>query len=394
MKKPLRPQPEAQRTARAVSVRAMAGAPTSVDSETRSFDIIVTTETPVRTWIDDPREPGKELQVDEVLLTDGLDYSRTPRMSLCDGHDTGSVDKVLGKVTDVRAEDKSIVARATLTRRRADLLEDIADGIYGQISAGYTPLDTEIVERDGDVPLALVKSWLLTEASIVTVAADENAFIRSAGPPPKSTVTFRAAAKPKSPQTRLKATGKPRSQEKTTMTKLRNKKRSVREDVAVASEDLEAVVSAAEDAVAAAEEAIAAVDEIVDGATDAPEELLERARALRGKRADEDDADKADDEERKRADEEEDEPTEAEAKEEEEIRSIARSYGLTKLVKDMRSLGARPVEMKRALRTAIAGRSASASTTSASDRKPAEKRSAAPAMPSVRSIYDVLNKRK
>jgi hypothetical protein len=137
-----------KRHERPFSVRAFAGSPTSVNSDTRSFDIVITTETPVRTWIPDPRVVDVETQdcsyieVDEVLLTEGLDYSRTPRMPLLDSYDSySSIDKIAGKIEQVRAEGQSVVGRAFLTSKRADILPDIADRFYGQCSAGYCVLE-------------------------------------------------------------------------------------------------------------------------------------------------------------------------------------------------------------------------------------------------------------
>jgi hypothetical protein len=377
----LKSQPDIQRTVRSGSVRAFAGAPISVDIDSRSFDITITTETPVTRYIPDPRivDPENEdcsyITVGEVLLASGCDMSRTPRMPFVDCHDTyTSIDKVLGKVDDVRVEGQSIVGRVTLTRKRADLLQDIADGFYGQISAGYDydMADTELVaNEDGSLTL-LVKRWVLTEASAVPVGADPNSFIRSA----------HAAAIPTPPKTAIsKARVK---QEKTMSTKRSRSKRN--EEVQV--EELEAVIETAEEAVAAVEEVI---EQLADA--DVPEELVERARKLRGKR-EEIDEDKLE-EERKRSDEDEEELTKEEEKEAEEVRSIARSYGMTKLVSDLRKLGAKPVEMKRALRKAIAERGAVYG--SASDVTVASaKRSAAPMsdFQRARSAYDKLNGRK
>lgn len=74
-------QPAAQRHERSGSVRAFAWNPTSVDEATRSFDITITTETPVRRWLPDPRQPDpipdsmdcSYIEVDEVLVASGVD---------------------------------------------------------------------------------------------------------------------------------------------------------------------------------------------------------------------------------------------------------------------------------------------------------------------------------
>ncbi|MGN8152526.1 hypothetical protein ACTJK5_09655 [Agrobacterium sp. 22094] len=381
-----------KRHERGYSVRAFAGAPTSIDPETRSFDIVITTETPVRTWIEDPRITNPETQncssieVDEVLLTEGLDYSRTPRMPLIDSHDTySSIDKIAGKITDVRAEGQSIVGRAFLTSKRADILPDIADGFYGNISAGYCVLEWDITDRENNVPLAVAKRWMLTEASFVAVGADPNAFVRSAGAAPAPKVTYRALPKY-------------RTQEKT----MKNLKRGLgrkRADEGTAPDApaLDDVVAQAEDAVAAAEAAIDALDEAVSAAgDDAGDELMERAAALRSRfRAAEDEADpdadkKPDDEDGTRADGDDEDMTEKEKDEVDAVRSIARSYGLTKLVDDMVKLGSRASQIKSAVRSKIAG-GANQAATPAAVVKPAQ-RAAAPTL-NTAAIYAARNKR-
>lgn len=78
------------------------------------------------------------IEVDEVLVAAGVDLSRSPRMPLTDCHDTYSgIEKILGKIDDVRVEGDAVVGRASLARKHAELLPDIIDGYFGQISAGY-----------------------------------------------------------------------------------------------------------------------------------------------------------------------------------------------------------------------------------------------------------------
>ncbi|TBY57986.1 hypothetical protein E0H39_29665 [Rhizobium leguminosarum bv. viciae] len=379
-----------KRHERGFSTRAFAGSPTSVDPETRSFDIVITTETPVRTWIPDPRITDVETQdcsyieVDEVLLTEGLDYSRTPRMPLLDSHDSySSIDKIAGKIEQVRAEGQSVIGRASLTSKRADILPDIADGFYGQCSAGYCVLEYEITERPDMVPLAVAKRWLLTEASLVAVGADPNSFIRSAGAPAAPKVIFHAL---------------PKSQERN----MKNLKRGLgrkRADEGTSPDApaLDDVIAQAEDAVAAAEAAVDALDAAVSAAgDDAGDDVMERAAALRSRfRAAEDETDpdadkKPAEEDGTRADGDDEDMTEKEKEEVDAVRSIARSYGLTKLVDDMVKLGSRAAQIKTAVRSKIAG-GANQSATPAAVVKPAQ-RAAAPTL-NTAAIYAARNKR-
>lgn len=380
-----------KRHERDFSTRAFAGTPTSVDPDTRSFDIVITTETPVRTWIPDPRIVDVETQdcsyieVDEVLLTEGLDYSRTPRMPLLDSHDSySSIDKVAGKITDVRAEGQSVVGRAFLTSKRADILPDIADGFYGQCSAGYCVLEYEITERPDMVPLAVAKRWLLTEASLVAVGADPNSFIRSAGAPAAPKVTFHPL---------------PKSQERN----MKNMKRGLgrkRADKGTTPDApaLDDVVAQAEDAVAAAEAAVDALDEAVSAAgDDADGEIMERAAALRSRfRAAEDEADpdadkKPDDEDSTRAEGDDgDEMSDDDKKDIDAVRTSARAYGLTKLVDSMAALGFRASKIKKSLRKKIE-EDGLLPTSAAAVVKPAQ-RAAVPTL-NTAAIYAARNKR-
>ncbi len=288
----------------------MSGAPSTVNADTRSFDIVITTEAPVRTCIPDPYSDGY-IDVDEVLLADGLDYSRTPRMPLIDNHDTfGGVKSVLGRVDNVRSENKEIVGTAVLTSQSAPLLQDIADGFFGQVSAGYVVNEYKIETRDGNVPLALATSWTLHEASLVPIGADPNASVRS------SKKTFPAP----------------------TVRGLTNMKGKTM--------DLEALLSAAEEAL----DALDGAPE--DGATD---DTVARAARLRKLRADmlaeEDPNAKPNEDPGMRA---EGDPTDgtltpAEDKENADLETAARAFGLSKFVADLRALKAKPAAIRSAL---------------------------------------------
>ena len=354
--------------------RAFARVPASVDVDKKSFGIVISTETPVRTSIRNPGQPKIDaadayIEVDEILLASGLDFSRTVGMPLVDCHDTFSgVNTILGKVDDVRSVGTEVHGTAVLNSRNADLITDIDDGHYNQISAGYGVNSYEIEHRDGDVPVAYATSWTLYEASLVAVGADPNASVRSAGRIiPTPTISFRN--KPKVAKPKANSTRKLRKLEK------RNMDESTLEDL----------ITTAEDAVAAVEEAVVAVeDAVAELGDEAPEELIERARKLRAdddedqeqrkrKKRNDDDEDELKDERKKRADDEDEEKEEQEIR---SIRSVAKSYGLGQLVTDLAKLGTRSSKIRKAVGDAIAARSATSDFGSkASDIEP-RKRSA------------------
>lgn len=355
--------------------RAFARVPASVDVDMKSFGIVISTETPVRTSIRNPEQPkvyaaDAYIEVDEVLLASGLDFSRTVGMPLVDCHDTFSgVNTILGKVDDVRSVGSEVHGTAVLNSRNADLITDINDGHYNQISAGYGVNSYEIEHREGDVPLAYATSWTLYEASLVAVGADPNASVRSAARTiPAPTISFRnkpaKAAKPKANSTRNQRKLETRTMDET---------------------KLEELITVAENAIAAVEDAVVEVeDAVAELGDEVPEDLIERARKLRNE-----DEDKEQRKRKKRADEDQDEPKderkkrqdeEDEQKEVEELRSLARSYGLQKIVSDMRTLNASVRQIRSALANAIEKKGSAISSNSRSSEIEPRKRSTAPVL--------------
>ncbi|MBY5329576.1 hypothetical protein [Rhizobium leguminosarum] len=352
------------------SVRAFSGLPTTVNVETSSFQVVIATTTPVRRMIPDPRiVPSNDVDcsyivVDEVIDPKGIDLSRAQGMPLVDSHDTWSgIAKILGKVDNVHVENDLLVGDAMLASAHEYLTKDIDRGFYRQGSLGYEILEAEFVERPDDVPLYFVTRSLVTEYSLVAVGADENSYIRSAD-------------------------GAERAPTKITIRSLQTptlEKRAKRDEENTMP-DFEELVATAEDAVAAADAAISAVDDVTADAGDQPDDLMERARALRGKRAEGDDVEKKDGEDVPAADDE------AEKKAVDEVRSIARSYGLTGLVTDLHRLGARSATIRSALIEKIAGKSGEATRTApATAVQPAERKTHEPEVPSARSIYAGMN---
>lgn len=323
-------------------MRAYAYLPQTVDVASRSFGATLSTENPVVRCIPDPRLPvptdpfsATYIEVDEILLASGVDLSRAIRMPYIDCHDVyGGVSKILGRVDDIRTEGQSIVGTITLSKRHADLLDDIVDGIACQLSIGYDycMADAEFVEREGMRPALLVKRWLLTEVSNVPVGADPDAFIRNryAAPSVRAAAATPSKEKPMTP---------------------------------------EELIAAAEDAATAADAALEAAEEAV-GADGTAEELVERVKTLRGKRAEEDTTTAAEDEQKPKPNPDaetegeraEEEMTDEEKKDVENVRSIAKGYGLEKLVTDMRALGSKPAQIRAAVSKSIAERGAPAAS--------------------------------
>ncbi|MCD4660788.1 HK97 family phage prohead protease [Agrobacterium sp.] len=235
--------------------------------------MIIATETPVRTWIPDPDRPGDpnaKIEVDEVLLADGLDFSRVPGMPLMDNHMVErGLEATLGLVIDVRVENGQVLGTGVFAPSRRHYAADMKAGFFRQISAGFSVNQYEITEREGDVPLAVATKWGLHETSIVPVGADPNAIVTGTRGKKSRTLYPRP--------TYIRKRSKSRKQERT-----------------MDETQIEDLVVAAEEAI---DEVTAAVEDAVDGDVEISDDLLERARGLRkfrgkrgkrGKRADED----------------------------------------------------------------------------------------------------------
>lgn len=356
---------QASKNQHLLRTRAHSRGARSVDVEAKTFDIIISTEHPVRTWIQNPNNAAETIEVDEVLLASGLDYSRTENMPLIDCHDTFSgIKSILGMVENDREIGTEIHGTAVLNTENAGLINDIERGHYNQISAGYGVNSYEIEYRDGDVPLAFATSWTLYEASLVAVGADPNASVRSGNrtiPSPK--ISFR---------------NKPMAAKKNTRNSKKLEKRTMDE------QEIVELIEAAEAAAEIVEEAFAAVETAIEEATDElPDEILERARKLRS-------ADTDEDEQRGKRNTDEDDKKEAE--EIRSIRSIAKNYGLTKAVDDLVALGTRSKDLKDSIRSAIMSKAMSGTSGSRSDIEPKPARKEAK-LTSARDIYAALNKR-
>lgn len=306
---------------RALSSADVSSVPVSVNAETGSFTVVMITGTPVRRMVEDPLNPGQKILVDEVIVPEGVDLSRAQGMPLIDGHRTDAgISAILGKIDNVRLENGQIIGEAMFASDHEYRLKDVQRGFYRQGSICADILEVEWVDRVDDVPLVLITRCLPTDYSLVAVGADPNSIIRSAdtNSPPKVTVRASEATTP--------------SQE-TPM-------------------EIEEIVAAAEAAIAAADAAVAA-----EGT--APE-LVERVRALRTARAAEDEGAASAEDEKTDAVERaaDDAETPEEKAETETIRTVARSYGLGKLVDDMLVLRTKPAELRKAVRSAIAERGA------------------------------------
>ncbi|TIQ46368.1 MAG: hypothetical protein E5X49_02060 [Mesorhizobium sp.] len=159
-----RKNPEAERLA--IKFR-----PESIDTETRTFEATVATQTPVNRY-------GYK----EVLLCNSaaVDTERLASLPLLDSHLGIGIDNILGRAIAYRFDGPSLVMKFKLAETpRGDLaLAQIAGGIITKVSVGYRNYeDTESRAPDG-TPLVTVTRWAPWEVSLVAIPADPNANIR------------------------------------------------------------------------------------------------------------------------------------------------------------------------------------------------------------------------
>lgn len=158
---------------------APAGAPVSVNRETRRFVARALSGQPVRR--PDPVLGEVELLFDPA----GADLTRLNSgvAPLLDGHRAhDGIAAQLGVVRRAWWDGKGLMVECELSRRpQADqVLEDIAAGIVRGVSLGVELLETKLERTNGDGPARrIVTRWMPYELSLVPVPADAGAMVLS-----------------------------------------------------------------------------------------------------------------------------------------------------------------------------------------------------------------------
>ncbi|BDA85490.1 hypothetical protein Sa4125_30320 [Aureimonas sp. SA4125] len=134
------PQPTSP-TAAIISTRALSRGPSSAVVEAGTFEAILTSEHPVRTWVPSPCG-GDYIEADEVLLTSGVDLSRARGMPLLDSHCSFGLERYLGQVDEIRAElvadlGECLVICARVKLSHAGIVAEMAEGFHPNLSVGY-----------------------------------------------------------------------------------------------------------------------------------------------------------------------------------------------------------------------------------------------------------------
>ena len=168
----------------AIPVNKDTGAPETLDTETRSFEIIAATEEPAQVY---DWERGV---INEVLLMEGAQLPANNQMVMLDSHERYSTGSVIGSMRDIRKEAGKMAGRVyfstvpeaegAYTKAREGHLTDFSIG-YRVLEAIWIPQGkTSVISgRKYEGPLQVSTRWVPREVSIVAIGADQNAKARS-----------------------------------------------------------------------------------------------------------------------------------------------------------------------------------------------------------------------
>jgi hypothetical protein len=153
--------------------------PSSLDEEKRTVEVVWTTGARVmRGYFERFYE---ELSLDPKHVRMGRLQNGAP---LLDSHNGYSLNGVLGVVESARLETSQGVATVRFARDEAGdaVMAKVKDGILRKVSVGYRTYRLEKIE-DGEetIPVYLATDWEPFELSILPLAADDGAGVRSAG---------------------------------------------------------------------------------------------------------------------------------------------------------------------------------------------------------------------
>lgn len=161
----------------------------TVDIEKRTVDVVYATETPILTWDWSEGQFYEVLAITpEAIMTERLD-SGAPVLN---SHDKWDVLKQLGVIDRHWIADGQAWATIRLSKRAEldSLLQDIADGIVRNISAGYRVWEYTKVTTADSIPTYRATKWEPHEVSWVTVPADVRSGVRSQGESPYTAVVI------------------------------------------------------------------------------------------------------------------------------------------------------------------------------------------------------------
>lgn len=153
--------------------------PRTFDAENLTVDVVMGSGVEVLRvpWIGEPYL--EELSMDPAHIR--LGRMESGRMPLLDSHQRYSLDAQVGVVRAGRLEGRDLVASVQFSRRPqvAGIVQDVRDGIVGNLSLGYRVHRYQDVTLPTDTMRRLrAVDWEPMECSLVTVPADPGSSVR------------------------------------------------------------------------------------------------------------------------------------------------------------------------------------------------------------------------
>lgn len=166
------------------------GAPSSLDEENRSVEVLASTENPV-----DVFDWSRWENVSEILLMSGLRMA-SRQVPLLDSHSRYNTSSVIGSFRGMETGQEGLTGRALFSA--VDSVEDtwtkVREGHLTDFSVGYRINSATWVEdgqtavidgREFTGPVRVVTDWQVKELSVCPIGADEKAKARAERPQPQ-----------------------------------------------------------------------------------------------------------------------------------------------------------------------------------------------------------------
>lgn len=188
------------------------GAPSSLNEQERSIEIIVATETDKVTRYD----WDFDRSIPEILVMSGLQLPDSGQVPLLDSHGRYSVSDVFGSVRDFSLGGTELTGKAfySETDRADEAFKKSKEGHLTDYSAGFRVLkemklgENQTTEMGGKIytgPCILITEWALKEVSTCPIGADPTAKARSEQPTKPATPKAEPLKKEKSMDEKLRA---------------------------------------------------------------------------------------------------------------------------------------------------------------------------------------------
>lgn len=176
---------------RSLEVRA-----SSLNTEARTIEAVVSTETPV------PMVDWQRMEmVPEVLLSSGAQIPKSRQVPFLDSHNRSRVADQLGSARDIEIKDGRVQSVLHFSEAAVNEFTKVREGHVTDVSAGYEILkrvyipageSKSINGRSFDGPVNVVTKWRLREVSLTPIGADAQAKLRGLDP---AAIRFESARK-------------------------------------------------------------------------------------------------------------------------------------------------------------------------------------------------------